>query len=34
MGTTAIYSHGERVNLRQVINKARYSREVMRYIKA
>jgi hypothetical protein len=34
MGTTAIYSQGDRVNLRKVINKLRYSRRVMRLIQA
>jgi hypothetical protein len=34
MGTTAIYSQGDRVNLRKVINKLRYSPRVMRLIRA
>jgi integrase len=33
MGTTAIYSQGERVNLRKVIKKLQYSRGVMRAIR-
>ena len=32
MGTTAIYSQGDRVNLRKVINKLRYSPRVMRLV--
>ena len=34
MGTTAIYSKGERVNVRKTINKLHYSRAVMRLIAA
>ena len=34
MGVTAIYSHGERVDLRRAISKLRYSRNVMRLIQA
>jgi hypothetical protein len=34
MGTTAIYSQGDRVNLRKMINKLRYSPRVMRLIEA
>jgi integrase len=34
MGTTAIYSQGDRVNLRKVINKLRYPSRVMRLIQA
>jgi hypothetical protein len=34
MGTTAIYSQGERVNLRQAINKLRYPRGIMRLLRA
>jgi len=34
MGTTAIYSQGERVNLRKVISKLRYTPRVMRLIEA
>jgi hypothetical protein len=30
MGTTAIYTQGERVNLRKVINKLRYAPRVMK----
>jgi integrase len=34
MGTTAIYSQGDRVNLRTVINRLRYPPRVMRLIQA
>jgi hypothetical protein len=33
VGTTAIYSQGQRLNLRHAINKFRYSRGVMRLIR-
>jgi site-specific recombinase XerD len=32
MGTTAIYTQGERVNLRKVISKLRYAPRVMRLL--
>ncbi len=34
MGTTAIYSQGERVNLRRAINKLKYPGVVMRLIRS
>src|SRR5262245_20855547 len=34
MGTTAIYSQGDRVDLRKVVNKLRYSPRVMRLLQA